>query len=59
MFAYSIYDLKQENKIKANLTEAIFQLFQEYSKYKGNEAHPNRLLDSLTAQGKVILYQVD
>lgn len=59
VFAYSIYDLKQENEIKANLTKAIFQLFQEYSKYKGNEAHPNRLLDSLTAQGKVILYQLD
>lgn len=59
VFAYSIYDLKQENDIKANLTKAIFQLFQEYSKYKGNEAHPNRLLDSLTAQGKVILYQLD
>lgn len=59
VFAYSIYDLEHENEIKANLTKAIFQLFQEYSKYKGNEAHPNRLLDSLTTQGKVVLYQID
>lgn len=58
VFAYSIYDLEHENEIKANLAKAIFQLFQEYSKYKGNEAHPNRLLDSLTTQGKVVLYQI-
>ena len=59
VFAYSIYDLEHENEIKANLTKAIFQLVQEDSKYKGNEAHPNRLLDSLTTQGKVVLYQID
>lgn len=59
VFAYSVYDREKSEQIKMNLTKSIFQLFQEYSTYKGNSAHPNRLLDSLTAQGKVILFDID
>lgn len=59
IFAFSIYDKAKENEIKMNLTKAIFELFQEYSRYKGNEFHQNRLLDVLTTQGKIILYQID
>lgn len=59
VFAYSIYDREKTEQIKMNLTKSIFQLFQEYSTYKGNSAHPNRLLDSLTTQGKVILFNIN
>lgn len=58
IFAFFIYDKAKENAIKMNLTKAIFELFQEYSRYKGNESHQNRLLDVLTTQGKIILYQI-
>lgn len=58
IFAFSIYDKAKENEIKMNLAKAIFELFQEYSRYKGNEFHQNRLLDVLTTQGKIILYQI-
>lgn len=59
VFAFSVYDKNNEGVIKSRLRQSIFRLFQEYSIYKGNEQHPNRLLDSLTTQGKVILYQID
>lgn len=58
IFAFSIYDSKKEEEIKANLRKAIFRLFQDYSKYKGNELFPNRLLDALTTQGKVLMFEI-
>ena len=58
VFAYSIYDPNKKEKIKADLRSAISNLFKEYSKYKGNSEYPNRLLDGLTTQGKVLLYEV-
>ncbi len=58
IFAYNIYDTEKSDQIKATLMESIFNLFQEYSRYKGNEKHPNRLLDFLTVQGKIVLFEV-
>ena len=58
VFAYSIYDKTKIEKIKSDYRLAIFSLFQEYSKYKGNKEFPNRLLDALTTQGKVLLYEL-
>ena len=58
VFAFSIYDSKREEKIKSDLRKAIFRLFQDYSKYKGNELFPNRLLDALTTQGKVLMFEI-
>lgn len=58
IFAYNIYDTEKSDQIKATLMESIFNLFQEYSRYKGNEKHPNRLLDFLTVQGKIVLLEI-
>lgn len=57
VFAFSVYDFDEELAIKKNIRLAIQKLFNVYAQYKGfNE--PNRLLDSLTTQGKVILYEI-
>lgn len=58
VFAYSVYDKEKEEKIKSDYRLAISNLFKEYSKYKGNSEYPNRLLDALTTQGKVLLYEI-
>lgn len=57
--AYSIYDKSKEFTIKKRLRKDIYSLFQAYAKYRGktgNEA--NRLLDSLTTQGRVETYEL-
>ena len=57
VFAFSIYDLDKEIEIKRNIRYAIQKLFESYAIYKDiNE--PNRLLDSLTTQGRVIMYEI-
>lgn len=58
VFAFSIYDSNRKASILSQLRKNISNLFQEYSIYKGNESHPNRLLDALTTQGKVIMYEI-
>lgn len=58
VFAFNVYDRNDESKIKQDLFKNIFDLFYEYSIYKGNNVQPNRLLDALTTQGKVILYEL-
>ena len=58
VFAYSVYDKEKEEQIKSDYRLAISNLFKEYSKYKGNSEYPNRLLDALTTQGKVLLYEI-
>lgn len=58
VFAYSIYDHEKQYEIEARLREAIAKLFEDYSKYKGNKVSPNRLLDALTTQGKILMYEI-
>lgn len=58
VFAFSIYDSDKESEIKSALRKSIFRLFQDYSTYKGNISYPNRLLDALTTQGKVLMYEI-
>lgn len=59
IFAYKIYDENNEEEIKNSLTLSVNMLFQEYSKYKGINEQPNRLLDYLTIQGCIIFYLVE
>lgn len=59
VFAYKIYDGKNEQDIKDSLMYNVVTLFQEYSRYKGLKEQPNRLLDYLTTQGRVLFYLVD
>ncbi len=58
VFAYAIYNDKKEYLIKSVLRKSVSELFEAYSGYKGNEKHPNRLLDALTTQGKVLMYEI-
>jgi len=58
IFAYSVYDESKLDEILFNNNEAIYKLFREYSLYKGENNNPNRLLDALTTQGKIILYKI-
>ena len=57
VFAYSIYDENQKEDIKLNLRLTISNLICEYAISKGMSS-PNRLLDSLTASGKIIMYEI-
>ena len=58
IFAYSVYDESKLDEILFNNNDAIYKLFREYSLYKGENNNPNRLLDALTTQGKIILYKI-
>lgn len=58
VFAYSIYDGDKEYLIKSNLRKSISKLFEAYSDYRGNGKQLNRLLDTLTTQGKVLMYEI-
>lgn len=58
VFAYSIYDKNKSEIIQKKLQESVFLLFQEYSKYKGNNIYPSRLLEILMFQKKVIFLEI-
>lgn len=58
VFAYSVYDDSKEVEIKMNLRTAISKMFIDYSIYRGKNEQPNRLLDALTSQNKVIMYEI-
>ena len=49
VFSYSIYYVNKSDIIHKKLEEDVFMLFQEYSKYKGNNNYPARLLELLLA----------
>ena len=59
VFAYSIYDQNKQEEIMSDIRKSVTYMFQEYSKYKNGFEHKNRLLDQLTTQRKVILYDVN
>ncbi len=58
VIAYSIYDEKKAATIKKDVRKAIYSLFTAYALYCGKTEQPNRLLDSLTTQGKVMTWEV-
>lgn len=58
VFAFSIYDINKKDAILKEQRKAIFDLFKAYSSYKGAETEPERLLDFLTTQGRIIMYQL-
>jgi len=58
VFAFSIYETEKKQQIRAELRSAISKMFSNYSIYLGKDKHPNRLLDVLTTQGKILLYEV-
>ena len=58
IFAFSIYKREIEDKIRTDLRRNIADLFSNYSIYRGNEKAPNRLLDFLAIQGKVLTFEI-
>lgn len=58
VFSYSIYDVNKSDIIHKKLEEDVFMLFQEYSKYKGNNNYPARLLELLLAQRKIVFFEI-
>ena len=57
VFAYYIYDEEKRNAILLDLTSRIIRIIDEYEAYAGvKKAH--RLIDSLTAQGRIILKEI-
>ena len=58
VFAFSVFDEKESYAIKAEHRKAINQLFTSYAKYKGFKEEPERLLDALTTQGRILTYEI-
>ena len=64
VFAYSIpgntkdEQKANESKTKNNIIKGINNLFKEYARYKGYIEQPYRMLDFLTTQRRVILYEI-
>ncbi len=59
IFAFSIYDDTKEQQIRSDFRSAISKLFYDYSIYLGKDKQPNRLLDVLTSQGKILMYEIN
>lgn len=58
VFAYSIYDKEKKENIHRNINQSVTKLFQEYSKYKGNNIHFTRLLELLMIQQKIVFFEI-
>ena len=58
VFAFSIYDENKEEQIRSSLRNSIAKMFYDYSVYLGKDKQPNRLLDILTSQGKILMYEL-
>lgn len=57
VFAFSIFDKEKETEIKANIRQSVSDIMYSYAKSK-NLSDPNRFLDSLSTQNRVILYEI-
>ena len=58
VFAYSLYPGSKPEDIRKNYRSGISQLFCSYSTYIGKTTEPNRLLDLLTLEDKVFIYEI-
>lgn len=59
IFAYSPYRSSFKNDILSNLRKGISTLIQEYSEYKYGCQNKHRLLDQLTIQKKILIYNIE
>lgn len=57
VFAYSIFDPSQKEKIINDMRKSIFEIFEKYAEEKHYD-FPNRFLDSLTSRGRIIMLEV-
>lgn len=58
VFAFSVFDEKHSYIIKSNHRKAINSLFASYAAFKGYQNEPERLLDALTTQGRILSFEV-
>lgn len=58
VFAYSIYDSSQKELIIKNLMSSVFNLIAAYDKYLTGRKKESRLLDILSATGRIIMYEI-
>lgn len=59
VFAYSIYDPSQKELIIKNLMSSVFNLIAAYDKYLTGREKESRLLDILSATGRIIMYEIE
>ncbi len=57
IFAFSIYDEKHAEEIRSKLLKSVAKLFESYAESKHTN-DSSRLLDSLTTQGRVLMYKI-
>lgn len=57
VFAYYIYDEEKRNSILLDVTSRIIRIIDAYEAYAGVKK-THRLIDSLTAQGRIILKEI-
>ena len=58
VFAFSIFDEKKSYIIKSDHRKAINKLFASYAVFKGYQNEPERLLNALTMQGRILAFEV-
>lgn len=59
IIAYSVYDEQRSAGIKKEIRKSIYSLFFAYAEYCGKGNQAARLLDSLTTQGRVRMFEVE
>ena len=58
IFAFSIFDEKQSYAIKSDHRKAVNRMFASYAVFKGYQNEPERLLDALTTQGRILTVEI-
>ena len=59
IFAFSVFDESRSYQIKFAQRKAIQELFYSYANFKGYQNDCARLLDSLTSQGRILMYEIE
>ena len=58
VFIYSVYDETRKETIRKDVINRISKMVAAYDYYSTNHINGSRLLDYLTAKGRVILYEI-
>lgn len=58
VYAFTVHDKNRDAEIRKETRERITHLFSEYAKSKNGTVNPERFLDSLTTQGKVLVTEI-
>lgn len=59
VFAFTIYDLAKEEKIKDSLNKSIYKIIENYALYKGySDKDKTRFIDYLSTQKRILMYEI-